>query len=294
MSNVEQDELEMLKIDKESVGNADNINEEEEVQYSTAELKAMEDGWRPLDEWEGDPDNWVSAKEFNFRGELMSRISSQSGQLSDAHKKVEDLSKAMKVLSEHHKKTAEVEHKRILESLKRAKAEALNDGDNDTVVEIDEKIQDLKASAKEEAEQFKEEKQDVKDAKAEVPQAVAKWLSDEKNAWYHSDPVRKGVADSVSDAYMRANPDADLIDMLKHVDKVVREELPHKFASEKGSNNTPKVTEAANVRRGGSKKFTRKDLSSDQAEAAQTFVDMGVFPTVQAYVDELVSIGELG
>lgn len=292
MSKSEETNLDDLELNVDlEAGN----NDDDAPQYSAAEIRAMDDGWRPQEEWDGDPEEWVSAKEFNFRGELMQRISSQTSQLTDMKKKSDELADALKVLGEHHKKTAEVEHTRILNALKREKAEALADGDAEGVVEIDEKIADLKESVKEIKAEEKEAKADVKEAAAEVPKAVADWLSDEKNAWYHNDPVRQGIANAVSDAYMRSNPEADMIDMLKHVDKVVREEVPHKFEDSKSSGRrTPKVTEAGGGRRVAGKKFTKKDLSDDQLSAAKTFVDMGVFPNIQTYVDELVSNGDLG
>jgi hypothetical protein len=44
------------------------------VELSPDEQRAMEHGWRPKEEWEGDPEDWVSAREFNRRGELFARI----------------------------------------------------------------------------------------------------------------------------------------------------------------------------------------------------------------------------
>ena len=283
------EDLEDLNLDEET-GTEDKVTEP-----TQAESQAMEDGWRPEDEWEGEADDWVGAKEFNFRGELMSRISSQSTQLADSNKKMEKLSSALQVLGEHHQKTAETEHKRILSALKKEKAIALEEGDSESVVEIDDRISDLKDSKKEEAAQLKEDKADVADAKQNVPPAVAKWMSDDKNAWYHSDPVRRGIANAVSDAYMQSNPEATPMDMLKHVDTVIRQEMPHKFKDETPAGKRQgSVTETSNSRRGAKKKFTSRDLSSEQLEVAKTFKEMGIFSDIQTYVDELVSNGDLG
>ena len=38
---------------------------EEVSQEPTAEDIAREHGWRPKDEWDGDPDLWVNAAQFN-------------------------------------------------------------------------------------------------------------------------------------------------------------------------------------------------------------------------------------
>lgn len=277
--------LDKLKIDLEQEEGSEN-----EPELTVAEEKAMDDGWRPEEEWEGDSADWVSAKEFNFRGELMSRISSQTGQLTNANKEIDRISKALNVLGEHHKKTAETEHKRILTSLKKEKALALEDGDSEGVVEIDDKIQDLKDSKKEEAAQVKEDKEELKDAAAEVPKEITKWLNDPKNDWYHKQPVLKGAANAIWDDYMNENPEADYTDVIKHMDKTIREEMPHKF---EGTKRTSKVTESDGGRKRTKTKFTKKDLSEDQLEVAKTFVDTGIFSNVQEYVNELVENGDL-
>lgn len=281
-------ELDLLKIDMSA---EEGAPEADEPEYSDVEMRAMDDGWRPESEWEGDASEWVGAKEFNFRGELMSRISSQTGQLADNAKKVEELSAALKVLGDHHKKTAETEHKKILATLKREKIAALEDGDAEAIVEIDDKVAELKEAKKEEDLQYKDDVQEVKDIKSEIPPEVNAWFANPKNAWYHSDPIRKGIADAVSASYMGENPDADLLDMLKHVDKTVREEMPHKFESAAARTSTVTEKGSRTTRKG--KKFTTRDLDEDQKSIAKTFVEMGVFKNAQEYVDELASNGDL-
>jgi len=246
----------------------------------------MEDGWRPETEWEGEAEDWVGAKEFNFRGELMTRISSQTNRMTDMQKKTDELTSALHVLGEHHKKTAETEHKRILAALKKEKVIALEDGDIEAQVEIDERISDLKESKKEESTVVQENKQ-------ALPPEITAWMGAKENAWYHNDPLRKGIADVVSDTYMRENPNGNLTDMLKHVDKVVRQEMPHKFNNQ--NNQRPSsVTESSGGRKPKKTKFTSKDLDDEQKEVAKTFVSQGVFDNVQAFVDELVNNGDLG
>lgn len=277
-----------LKVDLELDAAKDKGGAKE---FSEEETRAMEDGWRPESEWEGETKDWIAAKEFNFRGELMSRISSQTAQLNAGEKKTEELAKALHILGEHHKKTAETEHKRILKALKNEKIMAMEEGDVAATVELDDKIADLKESKKVEDAQIVEA--DQVQAPNGIPPEVASWLSAEDNAWYHTDPVRKGVADAISDAFIRDNPNAPIIDMLKHVDKVVRQEMPHKFTNPKTTTNS-KVTETSTSNRSKNKKFTSRDLDDEQKVAAKTFVDMGVFDTMQEYVDELVSNGDLG
>ena len=272
----------------------DPKEEEQTPEYSPAELKALEDGWRPLSEWEGNEEDWVSAKEFNFRGELMSRISSQSGQLNDYKKKADELSEAIKILGEHHKKTAEIERKRILDGLKKEKALALEENDTEAVVEIDDQIADIKADMKADAEATEDK---GGDAPNQTPPEVTAWLANPSNSWYHNDPVLKGVANTVSEDYMRRHPEASIMDMLNYTDTKVREEMPHKFpdTEDEVRKPKPKVTEKSTTPRTQKKsKFTIRDLTPEQQSVVKTFVDTGVYANAQEYVDELIANGQLG
>ncbi len=48
--------------------------------------KASNNGWKPKDQWKGNPDDWVSAKKFNERGDMIGRIK----QLENAAKQFDD------------------------------------------------------------------------------------------------------------------------------------------------------------------------------------------------------------
>ena len=50
------------------------------------EVAAREKGWRPKDEWEGDPDDWRPAKQFLEWGEMRSTIKNQNTQIKGMKK----------------------------------------------------------------------------------------------------------------------------------------------------------------------------------------------------------------
>ena len=78
------------------------------------ESSARAGGWVPLEEWQGDPDDWTDAREFVKKGELFHKISSQSSE-------IKELRKAIGSLMEHHEKVKETEFKRAYEYLKQQK-----------------------------------------------------------------------------------------------------------------------------------------------------------------------------
>ena len=43
------------------------MSEDETKEVSTQQQTAMDSGWTPEKEWNGDPELWVDFKEFNYR-----------------------------------------------------------------------------------------------------------------------------------------------------------------------------------------------------------------------------------
>ena len=68
-----------------------------EHEYSPIEKQAMGRGWKPKDQWEGDPDEWRSAKEHVERGEMIGKIIAQGREL-------EDLKRAVNFMTDNQRK----------------------------------------------------------------------------------------------------------------------------------------------------------------------------------------------
>src|SRR3990167_4897006 len=64
-----------------------------EVQLSETEQAAVTNGWVPKDQWEGDPDEWVPARQFIKNGELFGRINSYKNKIINLEKTVGELVK---------------------------------------------------------------------------------------------------------------------------------------------------------------------------------------------------------
>ena len=56
----------------------ENETPESTVQTNPYEGEAREMGWRPKEEWQGEPEKWRDAKEFVERGELYGKIDTVS------------------------------------------------------------------------------------------------------------------------------------------------------------------------------------------------------------------------
>jgi len=279
-------------LDNEVVGN-DDI-----VVVSSVEEQAREQGWRPKDEFDGDPDSWVDAKEFLFRGELMGRIQSQGKYIKSQDRKLAEMQEGLRQLGEHNARIAEREYEKAIKSLREEKRRAIEDGDGATVVSIDEKIDELKADKVELSKRTATD--NINTAKTskeeEFNEVFHDWQSKPENTWYETDFIMQGAADAAGIAYIRENPNATPQDVLKHVSAVIRKEFKHKFkntAAERSTVIEPDSTGTGTSRRFTKQKYSERDLSREQRKFADTFVNSGAFKSVQDYVDQLAELGEL-
>src|SRR5574343_943735 len=108
-------------------------------QVDPIEIEAREQGWKPKEEYEGDPAKWRPAKEFVERGELFGKIDHMGKELKETRK-------ALKMLQDHHTKVRETEYNRALTELKALQKKHLEEGNSDGYLETTELLTDLKRS----------------------------------------------------------------------------------------------------------------------------------------------------
>lgn len=265
----------------------------DEEEHDPVVAKALEQGWRPEDEWDGDPADWVDAKEFVFRGQLMERISQENKTNKKLQSELEGVKKALKELGEHNKKLAKIEYDRALKKLKQEKLNALEEGDHSTVLEIDEQIDSLKET--QDDYDYGVDDQEEEDTRPQYTDEDVKllqtWVS--RNPWFNTDVAMNGAVDALANRYLAKHPE-DVEGMLKYVDVEIRKEFPHKFKKRATGQSVTEVNgRGQSKKKTVTKKFSEKDLNDEQRTVAKTFVKQGVFDSVQEYIDQLVELGEL-
>jgi hypothetical protein len=233
--------------------------------------EAMEQGWVPKDQYEGDPERWVDAGEFVRRGELFRKIESQSKEIKSVHK-------ALVELGRHNAKIAEVEYQRALSTLRAEKKQALVEGDYDKVEQIEEQI-DLTKEQQRVAQ--------TQAVQAAIPQEVhpelKNWIS--QNPWYESNSEMRDYADFVG---QRLAGTGSPTEVLKEVTKRVKEQFKDKFknpnreraAAVEGSRGTP-----------ASAKSEKFELNETERSVMQTLVRQKVM-TEEQYIEQLKAIKE--
>lgn len=245
-------------------------------QPSPVELKAMEQGWVPQDQWEGDPADWRPAKEFVDRGELFKKI-------DDLKRDNKALRQGHEELVKHHLQVRQLAYKEALETLRAQKKAALEEGDAAAVVAIDEKIDETK-------EAIRESNRPVPVSSNQVDEQFSTWVN--KNSWYNSEKAMKAFADEVArEAVMGGVTNKE--EILEAVEKAVKKEFPHKFENPK--RNAPGAVEGG----AGARPAQKKDsIESDMSEGERRMMDkiLRVTPslTKEQYLKEYKAVKSRG
>lgn len=237
-------------------------------ELTPVQQEALDAGWVPKEEFNGDTEKWVDAAEFLRRGELFKKIESQSRELKDVKRALTEMKKL-------HSEVREVEYKRALDALKAQKKAALEEGDADAVLAAEERI-DL---VKDQQRQLQQEQEEVPTSGEEHPEFVD-WKS--RNSWYSSNKAMKAFADTLG---------ADLAaegltpqQVLKRVEQEVRKEFPQRFENQRQSK--PSGVESPTSRGKSSSEY---QLSPEEKRIMHTFVRTGVMTEAQ-YIAELKKV----
>jgi hypothetical protein len=233
------------------------------------EAEAREQGWKPQDEYEGDPVKWRPAKEFVERGELF-------GKIDTLGKELKDTKKALKMLQEHHSKVKETEYNRAVTELKTLQKKHLEEGNSDEYLKTTELLTDLKAEQK--AREVLGQQQ-AQQAQNQVDPRFVAWQ--EKNTWYNKDKDMRQFADTLGLGYAQANPSLEPDDVLEYVSKQIKIAFKDKFEN-------PNRTKPSTVE-GGSNAQQKKDdvqLTDDERRVMNTFVRQGVM-TKDEYIAQV-------
>jgi hypothetical protein len=241
----------------------------EKQEPTAVEQKAMESGWVPEDEWDGDKSQWRPAKEFLDRGELFKKI-------DDQNRTVKELKHALDDMKRHHNSVRETEYARALVNLKTQKQTALEEGDAATVVRIDDQI-DL---VRDEQTKLKQTSNQVEYSPEPAPEFTA-WAS--RNKWYDSDTNMKTWADGIGRNLAAAGMKPD--NVLREIEKQVKDVFPNKFRNV----NRDKPGAVVGSTNKGGKANGSFVLSDDERRVMQRFVRSGVM-TEEQYVKDLKSV----
>ena len=250
--------------------------------------EARAEGWRPLEQYKGDPNKWIDAEEFVKRGEnilplVKAQNSKLKAELEGQRQSLKEMRESMDNFKLFHEETTarllkekKAEYARAVADLKKARTEARENGDLDKVDEISDAIADLKAEAK--AEETKTKKAPTaqsQDAilKDPVYQAWAK-----ENPWFGDDSDKENarksrLAVAVGQELRSKNPNISMSDFLEQI----TEEVESTFGGKKSSREAASKVEGSRRGAGGTGR-SYADLPADARKQCDEDIKRHVGP----------------
>ena len=243
----------------------------QEREYSAIEVKAIEQGWIPKEEFDGDVSEFIDAPEFVRRGELFGKIEKQS-------KELKAVRQALDAFRQHHSKVKEMEYERALKTLKEAKREATMNGDHERALALDDKIDEVRT----EKETISREVQQtaVQEPQGYTPEFQS-WVS--RNDWYETNRVMRAAADQLGKDLHAAGHSPPAI--LKMVEEEIREEFSHKFPAP--ARARPNAVEGTTRQGAPREKFT---MTPEETDVMRKIVAVTPGYTEADYIKELKAL----
>lgn len=235
-----------------------------ETNFTDVEQEALNHGWKPKEEYEGDPSQWRSAETFMALKPFFERIDEQN-------KKLKRYERAQQEIMKDVANMRKTEYDRALRTLQAERKAAFDDGDLDRYHRLDDEIDEIKDQRRQ-IEVVQDTPQDVPDKSEFI-----EWKT--KNTWYERDEALREWADSrgVSMAHSGMAPR----DVLEQLEREVREKFPERFTN---PNRSRPSSVAAGDGQSRSSKPTMT-LTPEENKIMQTFVRQGIM-TEEQYLKE--------
>jgi hypothetical protein len=255
----------------DDVKNQETVEEKPEVKVDPYESKALELGWRPESEWEGEPEDFVDAKEFVRREPFFKKIEHQG-------KELKQLRQALESFKEHHNKVKETEYNRALENLKKARRTAMTEGETEQALLIEDQIEEIQN-------QKQQIDQDLyrKTREPELRPEFLEWKS--QNNWYQKDRAMTAFADDLGVEY--AGQGLSPEEVLQKVTKEVRKEFPNKFTNPK--RDAPSSVEGGSRVRATAVDNVVSEMTEQEVKIMNSIVRSGVM-TKEEYIKDYKNI----
>lgn len=242
----------------------------------TAEQRASQLGWKPQEQFQGDPEKWVSAEEFLDRADHVMPILRENnrrlqGELAAetaARKKLEgaiaDMRDSLEAMKEYQSTETERQVKKARGELLAQLKQAKTDGDVDLEVRLTSELSqvdaDLRVAEDAKAAEKKEKKSEQNSSgNTELPPSFVAWK--DRNKWYGEDLRKTALANGIA-AELRKDPaNAHLV----HEAFFAR--LDEELKAEFGARGDSKVEGDAGGRPGGGGGGGKKSYAALPADA---------------------------
>lgn len=255
---------------------------------SYEEKRARVMGWRPREEFKGDPDKWVDAVQFAenadkslplAKAEARRALERADRLEAELRKQQEDI----KRFAAFHAKVEEDSYSRAREQLRRELIEARHSFDADKELQVEDQLRALDYEQRARATTQQREPEPVA---PQVDPEVSRWLDDAGKTW-GKNPRAVQMSQMVAEEMRKNGEDSTGVAFLEKVKHAMRKEFPQFFdgmTNERRSNPPAVASGAGSSPRAKGKSFA--DLPADAKQACRDFIKRGFIKDEAQYVKE--------
>jgi hypothetical protein len=265
--------LNSAKAEEPTIIDDEPAQEDEQPDAPAAEADDAEDiararraGWRPKEEYKGDPKNWKDYADFNSVGDkIASKLTSKIESLASQNKKQEDL---IRKLVQAQGQVMQQAKEDALAALRAERRKSIEFGNVEEVEALDAKISIAQAQPN-----VLDEIEEPEVASKSVDDAVQEFVEAEKSWFNASNPAMVQYAISVEAAERGADPDGDSAEIMARVKEAVTRRFPAKFkgAAKPRSPSAPSVESGSTTVRGSSSTLRFSELPAEVQQIAAYF-----------------------
>jgi hypothetical protein len=234
---------------------AENVSVSAEL---SIEDQARAEGWVPLDEFKGNPDNWADAKEFTRVGKIIKARDEKSSKLE---REIKELKSITKNLLSTMQKTEQVAYEKASKDLNAQLHRAKEIGDVEEALHVTKQQQVLEQQIIQQQAQNQISLKDTEEFQRF--HAQNKWVTSQDRV----SKAMQQVATDISNEYALKHPGASVEEELKYVHEEIRKEFPEKFKDERAE------AKASSVLSGNSIKSSSPSASDKLSTEEKTVID---------------------
>lgn len=264
----------------ETMDDADSDDGQSEPEHNEDYARRL--GWKPKDEFKGDPDQWRDWEDFlnedlSNAPQLKAQVKLLRRRLDQSDRKVARAERTLEEAKAFFSRAEERAYERAIKDIKARQRKAVAEADEDAFdaasQELDDLNKDMRGAVKD----------DAPKVDPEVQLAFRRW--ERTNDWYGSDAAMTAVADAIA-AKMGtyADNDMDPDEYLVELTRRVKKEFPHKFTS--GLPKKRSAVEGVSEARGAKGAETFDAMPADAKAQFKRFETMGIPVTKDGFAKD--------
>lgn len=269
------DEGEVLDIMQDNEG-------DEQSEPEQSEDYARRLGWKPKEDFKGDPEQWRDWEDFlnedlSSAPQLKAQVKLLKRRLDQADRKWQRAENVLEEAKGYYTRTEERAYERALKEIRAKQRAAVDNADGEAFDaaedELKELTQDMKAG----------NKPDSPKVDPSVQKAFRKWEGE--NDWYGSDTSMTAVADAIA-AKMGSYSDNDMEpgEYLEELTRRVKKEFPHKFQQALPKKRSAVEGVSGNRSQAGAETFDA--MPADAKAQFKRFETMGIPVTKDSFAKD--------